>query len=302
MSKQHVLITGGSGLLGQDLTRELLRQGYQVSHLSRTPGKNPQVKTFLWDVAKRQIDEACIDGVDTIIHLAGAGIAEKRWTDERKKLLIDSRTESIKLIYDLLKKHPHNVKNVISASATGYYSNRGDEMLTESSRPMHDFLGTCCIEWEQAVDEGMQLGLNITKFRTGVVLTKQGGALPQLAMPIKLGIGSALGTGRQWIPWIHWQDVVNMYLHAIDGRCPPDVYNMVAPNPVTNQQLTQTVAKQLRKPLWLPNVPPFVLKLLFGEMGSVVLGSTRVSAQKIQQAGFTFSYPNVADALKEIYG
>ncbi|WP_158825153.1 TIGR01777 family oxidoreductase [Mucilaginibacter lacusdianchii] len=302
MAKQHILITGGSGLLGKDLTDALLRQGHQVSHLSRTHGKNQQVKTYLWNVEQGQIDEACVDGVDTIIHLAGAGIADKRWTEERKKLLINSRTESIRLIYDVLKKHPHNVKNIISASATGYYSNRGDELLTETSRPMHDFLGTCCIEWEKAVDEGKQLGLNVTKFRTGVVLTQQGGALPQLAMPIKLGFGSALGSGKQWVPWIHWQDVVDMYLYAIEGHCPPGVYNMVAPHPVTNQQLTQAVAKQLHKPLWLPNVPAFVLKRIFGEMNLVVLGSTRVSSHKIEQAGFQFKYPDVAKALQNIYG
>ncbi|MBS7564295.1 TIGR01777 family oxidoreductase [Mucilaginibacter sp. Bleaf8] len=302
MPKQHILITGGSGLIGKTLTQELLQRGYQVSHLSRTPGTNPQVQTYLWNVQQKRIDEACINGVDTIIHLAGAGIADKRWTNERKKLLIDSRTESIRLIYDLLKKHPHQVKNIISASATGYYSNRGNELLTEDSYPAHDFLGTCCIEWEKAVDEGQHLGLNITKFRTGVVLTKQGGALPQLALPVKLGAGSALGNGQQWIPWIHWQDVVDMYLYAIDGHCPPGVYNMVAPNPVTNLQLTVAVAKQLNRPLWLPKVPAFVLKLIFGEMSLVVLGSTRVSATKIEQAGFTFRYPIVTDALKDIYG
>lgn len=302
MPHQHILITGGSGLIGRELTKELLRKGYQVSHLSRKKGSNPQVKTYLWDVDKRQIDEACTNGVDTIIHLAGAGIADKRWTNERKKILIDSRTESIRLIYEVLKKRPHQVKSIISASATGYYSDRGNELLTEDSPPAHDFLGTCCIDWEQAVDEGRELGLAITKFRTGVVLSTQGGALPQLALPIKLGAGSALGSGQQWIPWIHWQDVVDMYLYAIEGHCPPDVYNMVAPKPVTNLQLTVAVAKQLHRPLWLPKVPTFALKLLFGEMSLVVLGSTRVAAEKIERAGFQFRFPTVTDALKNIYG
>lgn len=303
MQTHHVLITGGTGLIGRPLTQALLAKGYQVSHLSRSKGTSQVVKTYLWDVAKGQIDEHCIDGVDTIVHLAGAGIADKRWTKKRKQLLIDSRTQSIKLLYDLISKRTdHQVKNMISASATGYYSNRGDELLTEDSPPLHDFLGTCCIEWEQAVNEGQKLNLNITKFRTGVILATQGGALPPLSLPIKFGLGTTLGNGRQYIPWIHLQDAVDMYVKAIDEQLPPAVYNMVAPNPVTNKQLTQAVARQLRKPLWLPNVPAFVLKLLLGEMSLVVLGSTRVSSQKIEDAGYQFKFTTVAEALKNIYG
>jgi uncharacterized protein (TIGR01777 family) len=303
MQNHHVLITGGTGLVGKPLTQALLAKGHTVSHLSRSPGKNPRVKTYLWDVAKGQIDASCINEVDTIIHLAGAGIADKRWTKKRKKLLIDSRTQSIKLIYDLLKQQPdHQVKRVISASATGYYSNRGDEWLNEDSAPLNDFLGTCCIEWEKAVDEGRELNLDITKLRTGVILTTKGGALPPLSLPVKFYVGTALGNGKQYIPWIHIDDAVNMYLQAVNEQLPPDVYNIVAPNPVTNKQFTQAVARQLRKPLWLPNVPAFALKLTLGEMSLVVLGSTRVSAQKIQNAGYHFKYDNITDALKNIYG
>ena len=301
MPKHHVLITGATGLIGKPLTEALLNNGYEVSHLSRSAGKNPKVKTYLWDVAREQIDERCIEGVHTIIHLAGAGIADKRWSKERKELLINSRTQSIKLLYKLMRSRPHEVKNIISASATGYYSNRGDELLTEDSQPMHDFLGTCCIAWENAVDEGHSLNLNITKFRTGVVLSTKGGALPPVSLPVKFGLGAALGNGRQYIPWIHWEDAVNMYLQAIEGHLPPDVYNMVAPNPVTNKQLTQAVARQLRKPLWAPHVPAFLLKALLGEMSLVVLGSTRVSALKVQDAGFKFKFEDITDALSNIY-
>ena len=302
MQKHHVLITGGTGLIGKPLTEALLAKGYRVSHLSRSKGNNAQVKTYLWNVEQGKIDSQCIDGVDTVVHLAGAGIADKRWTAKRKKLLIDSRVHSINLIYDLLKQQPgHQVKNIISASATGYYSNRGNELLTENSVPLHDFLGTCCIEWEKAVDAGRALNLNITKFRTGVILTTQGGALVPLALPVKFGVGAALGNGKQYIPWIHLQDAVDMYLQAIAGNLPPDVYNMVAPNPVTNKELTQAVARQLKRPLWLPNVPAFALKLVLGEMSLVVLGSTRVSAQKIQDAGYPFKFTHIAEALKDIY-
>ncbi len=297
---KHILITGGSGLVGKHLTKLLLQKGYTVSHLSRQENNIPQVKTFLWDVAQSKIDENCISGVDIIIHLAGAGIAEERWTDERKKEIIDSRTQSIRLIYGLLKQHPHQVKKVISASATGYYSDRGDELLTEESSPAGDFLGKCCVDWERAVDEGEALGLAILKFRTGVVLTDEGGALKKLAMPVKFGFGAALGSGRQWIPWIHLQDTIYMYLFGIKKPL-TGVYNMVAPNPVTNQKLTVTTAIRLHRPLWLPHVPAFALKLALGEMSAVVLGSTRVSAEKIEQAGFQFKYPQIKEAISEVY-
>lgn len=299
---KNILITGGSGLLGKQLTEELLTQGHRVSHLSRSKGKDPRVKTFLWDVDKGQIDEHCIDGMDTIIHLAGAGIADKRWTEERKREIVESRTKSIELVYGLMRAKAHRVHSVISASGIGIYSNRGDELLTEDSAQAHDFIGTCCIAWEKAVDAGKELGIRILKFRTGVVLSTDGGALPQLAMPIKFGIGSPLGNGKQWIPWIHHRDVLEMYMMGINNENLSGVYNMVAPQPVTNTGITKAVARQLHRPLWAPRVPAFLIKLLFGEMASLVLGSTRVSAQKIEDAGYQFKYPDVASALKEIYG
>ena len=302
MMKKNVLITGGSGLLGKQVTAALLSRGHLVSHLSRSRGKDPKVKTFLWDVIKGEIDEHCIDGVDTIIHLAGAGIADKRWSEERKAEILNSRTKSIGLIYALMRTKAHKVNTVISASGVGYYSDRGNELLTENSSPAHDFIGSCCIEWEKAVDEGAEFDLRIVKFRTGVVLSLAGGALPQLALPVKFAVGSPLGNGKQWISWIHQQDVIDMYLHGLENKQLAGVYNMAAPNPVTNAVLTKAVAKQLHRPLWAPNVPAFLIKLLFGEMATLVLGSTKASAQKIIDAGFKFKYPEIASALKEIYG
>ncbi|MDN5286837.1 MAG: hypothetical protein JWR38_3111 [Mucilaginibacter sp.] len=298
---KNILITGGSGSVGRRLTRLLLDKGCQVSTLSRKPDNDSQIKTYVWDIDKGVIDEHCIDGIDTIVHLAGAGIADKRWTESRKKELIDSRTKSIGLIYRLLKNKPNKVNAIISASAIGYYSDRGDKLMTEGSLPNNDFMARCCIAWEDAIDEGEKLGLRVVKFRTGVVLDQDGGALPKLALPVKLYIGSAIGNGNQWIPWIHWLDVVNMYLYGIENTALKGVYNMVAPNPVTNKQLTQAVAKQLHKPLWAPKVPAFLLKLILGEMSTIVLGSTKVSAQKIQDAGFNFKFAELPAALKEIY-
>jgi uncharacterized protein (TIGR01777 family) len=298
---KHVLLTGGSGLIGKHLTQLLLDNGYEVSHLSRTPENMPGVKTYLWNIEKNEIDAACIIGVDTIVHLAGAGVAEKRWTNKRKKEIVNSRTRSIWLIYDLLKKKNNLVKSVISASATGFYGDRDGQILTEFTTPGNDFLAEVCQKWEAAVDEGAELGLRIVKLRTGIVLDKNGGALPQMANPVKWGIGSPLGDGRQWMPWIHWQDVADMYFYAITHTKLKGVYNMAAPNPVTNQQFTQALAKQLHRPLWAPKVPAFLIKLLLGEMSIVILGSTKASSQKIEDAGFTFKYPELDKALKEIY-
>jgi len=300
-SPQTILLTGGTGLIGSKLTRLLLDKGYDVRHLSRNKKPSPGIKTFYWDVAKEEIDEQCVDGVDTVIHLAGEGVADKRWTDERKKAIVESRTKSIGLIYGLLKKNKHQVKSVISASAIGYYGHRSDELVDEDSLPGSDFLANCCVAWEAAADEGSSLGLRVVKFRTGVVLDVAG-ALPQMAAPIRWYIGSPLGSGKQWIPWIHNQDVIDMYLFAIENIQIEGVFNMVAPNPVTNKQLTKAIAQQLHRPIWLPNVPAFVLKLLLGEMSIIVLGGTKVSAEKIKDAGFTFKYTDVGGALKDIYG
>jgi uncharacterized protein (TIGR01777 family) len=301
-TNKHILITGGTGLVGKLITDELLKVGYAVSHLSRKQGNNPKVKTYLWDIAKGKIDEQCLDGVDTVLHLAGQSISGKRWTYKRKKEIIDSRTKSISLIYQLIKNKPNKINTVISASAIGYYSNRGEEVLTEESPPNNDFMAKCCIAWELAVDEGRSLGLRVVKFRTGVVLQKEDGALPQMARPVKLGFGAPLGNGRQWIPWIHWRDVVDMYLYGIGNINLTGVYNMVAPNPVTNKQFTKAIAKQLHRPVWPLKVPAFIFKILLGEMSTIILGSTRVSAQKIENEGFGFKYLTVAEALKDIYG
>jgi hypothetical protein len=302
INNKHILITGGSGLVGRLVTRELLNGGYSVTHLSRKPGKDSRVKTYLWDVYKGHIDEHCLDGVGTILHLAGENIAGKRWTNKRKNEIIESRTKSIELIYQLIRSRPNQVNTVISASATGYYSDRGDELLTEDSPPNNDFLARCCLEWENAADQGKALHLRIVKFRTGVVLIKDEGALPEMAKPIKLGVGASLGSGRQWIPWIHWRDAAKMYLYAIEKINLSGVYNMTAPGPVTNKQFTRALAKQLHRPAWPIRVPAFVFKLLLGEMSTLVLGSTRVSAEKIEKDGFVFKYPELSGALKDIYG
>ena len=298
---KRVLITGGTGSIGRQLTKALLQQGYEVSLLSRKPGNDPLVRTFTWNVNAGHIDENCIEGVDAVIHLAGAGIADKKWTEQRKKELTDSRTNSIALIYHLLKTRPNQVKRIISATAVGYYGNRADEILSEQSAAGEGFMSECCIAWERAIDKGKTLGLPIVKFRTGVMLDKNTGALPQMALPVKLFAGAPLGNGKQWIPWIHHTDVIGMYLFALENETLEGVFNMVAPEPATNKQLTKAIAKQLHRPVWPINLPTFVLDLLLGEMSIIVLGSTRASAEKIESAGYVFKHTRLAEALEDIY-
>ncbi|MBK0384117.1 TIGR01777 family oxidoreductase [Pedobacter sp. SD-b] len=300
--RKKVLITGASGTVGKALTKLLLDKGHKVVHLSRSAKPNSKIETYQWDVKKQTIDEHCLDGVDTIVHLAGAGIADKRWTDERKKVLIESRTETIRLIYKLMREKKNQVKEIISASAAGYYSDRGDDLMSEADLPANDFLANCCLFWEAAVDEGKEFNLRIAKFRTGVILDKDSGALQKIAAPIKYGFGTPLGNGKQWVSWIHLDDVAEMYLKGIDDETLAGAYNMSSPYPITNASLTKSIANQLKKPLWLPNVPEFALKFALGEMAAVVLGSTKMAVKKIEETGFKFKFPEIKPALKDIYG
>lgn len=301
-----VLITGATGLIGSRLAALLLQKGYHVHTLSRkgSAGASGAVRPFLWNVSNGTIDEKCFQNVEAIIHLAGESIAGKPWTKERKKQIIDSRTNSIRLLYSTLARLPqHQVHDVISASAVGYYGHRGNELLTEKSQPGVDFMAKTCIEWETAVDEGKSLGLRIVKLRTGVVLSAEGGALPRMAAPIiRYGIGSALGSGKQWTPWIHIEDVLSMYLFMLEHPQLEGAFNQAAPNPVTNAELTRAIAAIFKKSLWLPNVPEFMLRIVLGEMKAVVTNSTRTSADKVIASGFHFRYPYLLPALRDIYG
>jgi len=302
MSKT-ILITGASGLIGQSLTKLLIEKEYIVHQLSRDVSKaNNHVKIFKWDVSRMEIDKNCLKNVDTIINLAGEGIADKVWTQKRKQQIIKSRTGAINLLHDALKDNPnHNVKTFISSSAIGHYGHRNNEILTEDSEPGTDFLANTCLAWERAADKMENIGLRLVIFRTGVVLSKYGGALPQLAKPINFGLGSALGSGKQWVPWIHIDDTINMFLYALEHENIYGVYNMSSPFPVTNKELTKAVALQLHKPLWAPKVPEFLLRIILGEMSRVVLNSNRTTADKIIESGYRFKFPKLEQALNNIY-
>jgi len=297
---KKILVTGATGLVGKALTKELLSRGYNVNTLTRKPENNPN--SFVWDVYKQEIDARCMDGVDAIVHLAGEPVADKKWTDERKKQIIDSRVQSTALLFKTLKSSPNNqVKAFLSASAVGYYGDCGDEILTEESAVGYGFLAECCKLWEEAVDKGKCLGLRTVKLRTGIVLSKNGGALPQLDLPVRLFLGSAIGTGRQWTPWLHLHDMVAMYIYALENPKLEGNYNACAPFPVTNIALTRAISKQLHRPFWPIKVPKQILNLLLGERTEAVLMSSNTSAQKLLNAGFKFKFTDLNEALKNLY-
>jgi len=296
---KKILITGATGLVGSALKKKLLGMGYEVNTLSRKPeGEH----AFRWDVDKQQIDDSCLAGVHAVVHLAGEPVADKAWTDERKKQIIDSRVKSAALLFKAIKEsNNHNIKSFISASAVGYYGDCGDEILTEESPAGFGFLAECCKLWEQAADEGKRLSLRIVKLRTGIVLSKAGGALPQLDLPVRLFAGAAIGTGKQWTPWLHLDDMVAMYIDAIENTAMEGCYNACAPFPVTNKALTKAIAKKLHRPFWPVNVPKAAIKLLLGERVEAVLMSSNTSAQKLLDAGFKFKFTRLEEALDAIY-
>ncbi|WP_316804732.1 TIGR01777 family oxidoreductase [Pedobacter nototheniae] len=298
---KKILITGATGLVGTALKKHLLSLDYTVNTLSRRK-ENNDPNVFLWDVYKQEIDPTCIAGVDAVVHLAGEAVADQKWTDERKKQIIDSRVKSTELLFKTIRANPdHQIKSFISASAVGYYGDCGDEILTEDSPNGYGFLAECCKLWEDAVDEGKRLSLRIVKLRTGIVITKAGGALPQLDLPVRLFAGAALGTGKQWTPWLHLDDMVGMYMDAIENLKIEGSYNACAPNPVTNTGLTKTIAIVLHRPFWPIKVPKTVLSLILGDRTEAVLMSNNTSAQKILDAGFKFKFTQLKEALEDIY-
>ncbi len=297
-----VLISGGTGLVGTRLTQLLQEKGYTVTHLSRSVSGDEKVKTYQWNIEKKEIDPEALIGVDYIIHLAGAGIADKRWTDRRKELILKSRTESTKLLQDSIAKlGNHTIKAFVSASAVGYYGiDTGGAWMNEDSPSGDGFAAEVTRHWEAAVDEINQLNLRVVKIRIGIVLSEKGGALVKIMQPIKLGVGAPLGRGGQYMSWVHLDDLCRLFMFTLEQNGMQGVYNGVAPNPATNHELTKKTADVLNKPLFLPNVPAFVLKLLLGEMAQVVTGGNRVSSKKTEEAGFEFKHTELRPALGDL--
>ena len=298
-----VLITGGTGLIGIHLRRALQKCGYEVAILSRANKIDDEFQTYLWDLDKNEIDKEVLNSVDYIIHLAGVNVGEKRWTSKRKQLILDSRIKSGELILNNIGWQNCQLKAYITASGTGYYGAiTSDKIFSELDSAANDFLGQVCEKWEQLADGFAEKGIRSVKIRTGVVLTNRGGALSKMLVPVKLGIGSAIGSGNQYFPWIHIDDLCNIYIKAIEDTNMIGAYNAAAPEYITNKQFTHTIARHLKKPFWFPNIPSFVIRALFGEMSAILLNGSRVSSEKILNSGFVFKYPKLQDALKQLLG
>ncbi len=296
-----VLITGGTGLVGKHLSEKLKEKGYSVVILSRKKNVDAEISTYSWDLEKKEIEAGALDSVDYIINLAGANIGEKRWTAKRKKQIIDSRIKSSGLIYDNIKPNKIKPKAFISASAIGYYGAiTSEKTFYEPDLPASDFLGETCRLWEQSADKFKNSGMRVVKIRTGVVLAGKGGALSKMIVPVKLGFGSAIGSGKQYMPWIHIDDLCSIYIKAIEDIQMSGAYNAVAPQHTTNVEFTRTLANVLKKPFWFPAIPAFMLKIIFGEMSEMLLRGSRVSSEKIIIAGYKFKFSNLQAALTDL--
>lgn len=283
------------------LSEMLIDLGYEVAHLSRSPEKVSTYKTFKWDIKEGFIDDNAITYADYIINLAGASVASEKWTEERKKEILNSRVDSIQLLHQCLSRTEHHVKAFISASAIGIYGDSGDQLMSEESTYADDFLAEVCKAWENAAWQMRDLELRTVIFRVGIVLSTKGGALPQMAKPVKMMAGAPLGSGRQYMSWVHIDDLCRLFIRAIEDKQYEGIYNAVAPHPVTNKEFTKELAEAMKKPLVLPKVPAFAINLMMGEMSEVVLASQRVSANKVLQTGFTFEYNYLEEALESFY-
>ena len=293
---KNILITGGSGLVGRRITLLLESKGYTVAWLSRKP---QQQTHFLWDVEKQELDPQALEWADAVVHLAGEGVAEKRWTADRKKRILESRTQSTQLLYTAIQQAEKKPNTFISASAVGYYGfNTGTNLMEETSPSGDDFLAEVVLAWEKEVKKIEQLLVRCILLRVGIVLDANGGALGEMLKP---PVAAPLGSGDQWMSWIHIEDLARMFVFALEKTTLQGIYNAVGPHPATNQKLTKEAAAAKGKPYIGLGVPGFALKLVLGEMAAMVLGGNRVSSQKIQKAGFEFEFPELKGALKAIF-
>ncbi len=301
---QTILITGGTGLVGKALAQLLVSKGYRVIIMSRgknNPSPTDTIVYAQWDTDKQTIDLAAVQQADYIVHLAGAGVMDKRWTDEWKKTIVESRTQSSRLLVDTLQKHPHQVKAVISASAIGWYGPDKTPVVpfTEDAPADSAFLGDTCRQWEESIQPVTQLGIRLVKLRIGIVLAEGGGALQEFKKPLRFRIAGILGNGKQVVSWIKGEDLCRMFLYAIENEGLQGVYNAVAPNPVSNRTLTLALARAVCGRFFIPMpVPAFMLKLIIGGGSIEVLKSTTVSSKKIQEAGFVFDYDTIEEAVR----
>jgi len=300
----RVLITGATGLIGQEIVKLCHEKDIKVNYLTTSKSKIVQeenYKGFYWNPKVKEIDADCFKGVDAIVHLAGATVS-KRWTPSYKKEILSSRTETTALLVNTLRELTHTVNQVVSASAIGIYPDSLINYYDESHNEISSsFLGQVVSVWEQASDEFLKLNITVSKIRIGLVLSNKGGALMEIVKPIKFGLGAAFGNGKQWQSWIHIHDLTNLFLYVLQNNL-SGVYDGVAPNPISNSELTKTAASVLHKPLFMPNIPKFFMKLVLGEMHILLFESQRVSSKKIADEGFLFKFNYLEPALNNLLG
>jgi len=300
----RILITGATGLVGQEIVAQCHRKGYNVSFLTTRKEKiaaQDNYKGFYWNPAKGIVDENCLEGVVTIINLAGASIS-KRWTTAYKKEIIDSRVQSLETLYRCVQESKsHTVEKIISASAIGIYPSSLSKLYNEEEVAVdQSFLGEVVDIWETKIAAFKKLDLKVSAVRIGLVMSEDGGALPEIAKPINNYVGAAFGSGAQWQSWIHIKDLARMFLYIADANLAGD-FNGVARNPITNARLVKEIAQVLEKPLILPNIPKFAMQFILGDMSYILFSSQRVSSKKIEDLGFNFYYSNIGNALEAIY-
>ncbi|GEQ85764.1 NAD-dependent epimerase [Patiriisocius marinistellae] len=297
-----VLITGATGLIGSKITELCHDKGIAVHYLTTSKEKIKNTKNyqgFYWNPAEGLIDAKAFNGVTTIINLVGATIA-KRWTKSYKKIILDSRTQTANLIFETLKSIDHSVGHFISASGISIYPNSEVELYTEEYVGVEDsFLGEVVVAWEAVANQFKSLGIDVAKVRTGVVFDKNDGAFSKLVEPVKMGAPAAIGNGNQWLSWIHIDDIAGIYMKLLKDR-DEGVFNAVAPTPVTNKRITKLLSNKYNVPMWLPNIPSFVLKLALGEMAILVTEGQLVSSKKIEALGYKFMYYNIDNALDDL--
>lgn len=300
------MIAGATGFIGNELIKKLNKKGHEIVVLTRNLESAKfripvHCKVVTWDPSSKSIEPSELKGVDAVINLAGENIADGRWSSERKRELINSRVNSVRRLIDAMKFMEKKPQSFVSASAVGFYGDRGDEFLSEDDTKGHGFLSDVCKAWEDEILRANDLGVRTVAYRIGMVLGHDGGALSKILPPFKLGAGGRLGSGAQWMSWVHIEDLVNMLIYAIENPNINGIYNAVSPNAITNKDFTKTLGRVLNRFTIFP-VPKFVLKIALGELSDLLLGSQRVDSKKIRDAGFEFQYAYLEDALKEVCG
>ena len=292
----RVVVSGVSGLIGSALHARLKAEGHDVVALSRRP--IPPLETIVWDLTNGRFDAGGLDGADYVIHLAGEPVAQ-RWNEATRRAIRTSRVEATRLLVEGLKSLQNKPKALISASAVGFYGSSGDERLDESSPPGSGFLPDTCIQWEKAALDAMGLGIRTVVLRIGIVLSTRAGALAKMLLPFKLGLGGPAGSGDQWMPWIHIDDIVGALFFAMENEGLMDVVNGTAPSPVTNREFSKALGRALSRPAFLP-APAAALRLALGDMAEIVLEGQRAVPRKLTEAGYQFRYPELDGALADV--